>query len=285
MLLKHKEDYRTLFILMTNLSVYIYGILYFQKITVINYFSFLVLGSLLAFSSTLINHNHRHTYLFSNNVLNRLTNIMISILIGAPSTRVHLVHQENHHRFYPSHEDWSHFELNAKGIGVKRVLSYFFNATSLMNKNRETLLNTGLKKTMVKEERIGILIFSIAVLFYNWKFFICLLIPTWFIALFLLLTSNLLNHDFCNVDNSVNNSRDFISPVENWFFCNNGFHTAHHLFPGLHWTNLPEVHRTEVLPKKNSTFVEYSFFSFILRYILWTPSIQNMEAGYLKRKS
>jgi fatty acid desaturase len=37
-------------------------------------------------------------------------------------------------------------------------------------------------------------------------------------------------------------SRNFVSPVLNFLLFNNGYHTAHHENPGLHWSRLPDAH-------------------------------------------
>jgi fatty acid desaturase len=38
----------------------------------------------------------------------------------------------------------------------------------------------------------------------------------------------------------------------NWLFLNNGFHTAHHLRPAMHWSRLGEFHREHVEPNMRS---------------------------------
>lgn len=217
---------------------------------------------------SLINHNHRHHPIFKKNIYNNILNIFLSIAIGAPSTRLHLVHHFNHHFHYPSHEDWSHFELNAKGVGCRRIINYLINATKSMTKNREQLVKTNYQRKSLRIERIFIYIFSAASLYLNSKAFLLIIVPSWIIGLSLLLTSNLLNHDMCNLDSDLNHSRDFLNKLENWFFCNNGYHTAHHLSPHLHWEDLPTLHREKVEPIKQSQYVSGSFFYFLFQYCL-----------------
>lgn len=217
---------------------------------------------------TLINHNHRHHQIFSSSPLNEILNAIISLCIGAPSTRLHLVHHYNHHLHYPSHDDWSHFETNARGKGFVRIVTYFINATRTMTKNRDQLVKTEHHRRALRNEKILLYAFSAAALWWNWKVFAFFIFPAWFLGLFLLLTSNLLNHDYCDVKDEINHSRDFLNGMENWFFCNNGYHTAHHLNPHLHWEELPRFHQENVAPRKKKEYTSGSFFIFLLKYSL-----------------
>jgi beta-carotene hydroxylase len=285
-MLRFNEDKRSLTFLTIHTCFMIWVLfIHFNQLTFIEYFILVIGGGLMGFSVSLINHNHRHNEIFLNPKLNRLTNIWISILIGAPSTRLHLVHNFNHHKFYPSHEDWSHFETNTDGVGFKRLINYIINSTIKMNKNRDQLVDTEDKKKMLIEERIGLYLFIALALWINFKIFLFMILPVWMIGFFFLISSNILNHDLCDQDNSINNSRDFISPMENWWFCNNGYHTAHHLKADLHWSKLPRLHRDEVVPKKNKQLIEESFFSYFWNYVTWNPSIQRKEVKYLIQKS
>lgn len=284
-MLRHKDDRRTVYFLVVTSIIY-YGLLniHVKYIGIAEFFVYLFLGMMGSITCCLINHNHRHHPIFINNIYNRLTNIWISILIGAPSTRLHLVHHFNHHFYYPDLQDWAHYKNCAKGRGLNRILSYLFNAIRNMNVHRNELVDSKKKSWMIIEERLAIFSFIAFAIYYNWRSFIFFILPIWLFGQLLLLTSNLLNHDYCPLDHSVNNSRDFISGLENWMFCNNGYHTAHHLNPALHWSELPNLHRKEVVPNKNKDLIEDSFFKFLLGYILLSSSIQKVEAEYLKRQ-
>lgn len=238
------------------------------------FYSWPVTGALFLFytffvvTCTLINHNHRHHNIFSNHLFNQVLNAVISVCIGAPSTRLHLVHHFNHHQHYPSHEDWSHFETNARGVGLMRILHYLVSATKEMTKNREQLVRTVHHRRALLQEKIILYVFSALALIWNWKVFAFFIFPGWILGLSLLLTSNLLNHDHCDLTDELNHSRDFINRFENWFFCNNGYHTAHHLNPHLHWEELPAYHQKYVLPGKKPDYTTGSFFVFLMKYSL-----------------
>jgi fatty acid desaturase len=267
--LRRNSDLRSLFFIGFTLA----QIGFFLAIPFSHYTLFTYLISLLFFTfwvvtCTLINHNHRHHPIFKKNSLNQFLNLLISLTIGAPSTRLHLVHHFNHHFHYPSHKDWSHFELNARGSGFKRILLYLYNATKTMTKNREQLVRTKNQRDSLRNEKAVLYIASASFLLLNWKVFLALILPGWFLGLSLLLTSNLLNHDMCDTSSEINHSRDFLSRVENWFFCNNGYHTAHHMKPHLHWEELPTLHNEKVKAQKDKKYSSGSFFLYLFRYSL-----------------
>jgi fatty acid desaturase len=57
-----------------------------------------------------------------------------------------------------------------------------------------------------------------------------------------ILAINHVQHDGCDPDSACNHSRNFVGGWLNWWLLNNGFHTAHHQRPGLHWSRLPALH-------------------------------------------
>jgi len=86
-----------------------------------------------------------------------------------------------------------------------------------------------------------------------------------------IITMNLLQHDGCDVsDESYNKTnydcaRNFLGPVINLVIFNNGYHTIHHLYPQLHWYDLPKEHEKQVKPKINPALDEPCMRSYFYR--------------------
>ncbi|KAL1500290.1 hypothetical protein AB1Y20_012957 [Prymnesium parvum] len=62
---------------------------------------------------------------------------------------------------------------------------------------------------------------------------------------------NFLQHDGCEIDpahDGFNHARNFTGWFFNYIFLNNGYHTIHHMKPGLHWSVLPAHHQRSVAP-------------------------------------
>jgi fatty acid desaturase len=59
-----------------------------------------------------------------------------------------------------------------------------------------------------------------------------------------MMLTNYLQHVGCEPGSQHNHSRNFVSPFWNWFVFDNGYHTAHHEQPGLHWSLYRALHQS-----------------------------------------
>jgi len=86
-----------------------------------------------------------------------------------------------------------------------------------------------------------------------------------------IISINLYQHDALPTpeEDKFNFSRNFVDPWLNFFTCNNGYHTAHHLSPGTHWSNMKKYHDKNVKPHMNPILDVSSILWFTLsRFVL-----------------
>jgi fatty acid desaturase len=76
-------------------------------------------------------------------------------------------------------------------------------------------------------------------------------------------------HDGCDADSEYNHSRNFLSPLLNWFICDNGYHTGHHNRPGMHWSRGKAAHIADVVPHMDPRLDERSLTRYIWRTFVW----------------
>ena len=93
-----------------------------------------------------------------------------------------------------------------------------------------------------------ILMVKILLFIINWKaFFLIIFLPQGY-GQWGIVGTNYWQHDGCDKEHLYNHSRNFLNPILNFFTFNNGYHGMHHNNPTLHWSLLPEVHKTEYEP-------------------------------------
>jgi fatty acid desaturase len=80
---------------------------------------------------------------------------------------------------------------------------------------------------------------------------------------------NFIQHDGCDEAHPVNHSRTFIGPLINWLTFNNGYHTIHHMEPGLHWSLLPAEHVKRVKPGLHPGLEQRSMPVYLFRSFIW----------------
>lgn len=267
--MKRKEDLRSLAFVATVLAFQLWVVFASAGLNTVTLAALFLLNIFLVFIISLVNHNHRHCVIFKSTFWNEITNIAISFIILAPSARLHAVHLLNHHAHYDSDQDWTSYKIATKHQrGILRAFEFLKKACVNMFKLRPTLALTEELKKNLKQERMALLLYSLVLLFASPMMFICWLLPSCLLGLLLLLLGNLLNHDGCELQSKFDHSRNFLSKTENYFFCNNGFHTAHHIRPGMHWSDYPEFHAQEVAPSMKPEFNQSSFMVYLLsRYI------------------
>ncbi|KAF3020081.1 hypothetical protein E8E14_002514 [Neopestalotiopsis sp. 37M] len=114
---------------------------------------------------------------------------------------------------------------------------------------------------------------SAVLLFFDWRRWMWFALLPQFYAKYCILSLNMLQHDGCDTSSKYNFARNFTDPLLNWLCFNNGFHTIHHLYPGLHWSVLPEKHRELIAPYISSTLEEPSILAYMWRSFIW-PGIR-----------
>jgi len=208
---------------------------------------FLVLGK-----SNYLLHLHIHRPFCRSRGLNLLVDLSLGSVTAMVASNWRIQHLYGHHRGLdmPYCGDWS-WQLDKYSPG--RALSY----------SAGSILST-FYGPYVESYRKGILKNVTLPISYRWAFaehtllmaFISLLaasqpilvlfylLPWYFVTHFITRYVDYLNHYGCNEqsNNPYEHANNSLSPRFNRWTHNFGYHTAHHIRSGAHWTELPDIH-------------------------------------------
>jgi beta-carotene hydroxylase len=251
-MLRHRADWRTLlwaFILfpLAGFAPYVYPRLVPWL---------LPLSLYLGFCAGCFSHNHNHCPTFRSRKLNALYGAWLSIFYGFPTFAWIPTHNLNHHKYVNKAGDatitWRYSKRNTWLIASTY---YFVSAywqgqpikeyVAKARANNPALLRqiVGQWATLggahlallglaiaLRGVPLGLLVwgfgFGIPAIFANWS----------------MIFINYIQHVHSDPWSEHNHSRNFVSKLGNWLVFNNGYHTAHHESPGLHWSKLPQAH-------------------------------------------
>lgn len=212
-------------------------------------------------------HNHMHRRTFRSAWANIILDHWLGLLTGTTSTSIITEHNLRHH----GHSNTEHDFVRATLVGFRwqwlNVACFFPRAAYELyfrkpldfriwwQRNR-TLFWRG------SAEQLTVWGFFTLVAVYDWKVALIYLVFPWLHGQWWLVTFNLLQHQALSPDDPWQNSRNIVSPLFNFFFLNVGFHTAHHLRPTLHWSQLPEYHRRVIQPRIDQRLVSQNLWTF-----------------------
>jgi fatty acid desaturase len=226
----------------------------------------------LTFVACVIKHNHIHCRTFALRRWNRGFDYALSFCTGQPISAIISIHNERHHGHYHTEQDCVRSSLVNFRWNVINLLIFPIAAIRAVHANKSADIARWRKeKRSLYRNLIGERIATVGLigtlLMIDWRSTVLYLGIPWIFGQWCIVAINLLQHQECEHESKYNHSRNLTGAVVNWLFLNNGYHTAHHLRPGRHWSLLPKFHRLEVAPHMRPDLNEPSLFGFLWRYL------------------
>jgi fatty acid desaturase len=221
-----------------------------------------------------IHHNHAHLPLWRRRSLNRVTDLVVTLLQGHPTCVFHPAHTRNHHRYKHGPLDvartwrfgddndllgWVLHPLKALGTVYPLVLAW------LRGVRRRA---PGAFRMYALQYAVWLGSWALLLAVDPLKALVLVIAPQLF-GLHWLLGANYLQHAHADDAAPMGYARNFEGVVNPLLF-NIGLHTAHHQRGRVHWSHLPRLHaacRAQIDPR----MLEPSFPAYALRvFVLGT---------------
>lgn len=241
-----------------------------------------VAGSwLLAFVCCIIAHNHMHRPVFYARLWNGMFQVVLMFGSGQPPTGIITAHNERHH----VHPDTAHDFVRTSLVGsrwnfVNLVTFPFLSVATMMREKPADLSRwKTLRPRLYRQAVLERTVFYTALVLLaalDWRSTLLFLVLPWLGAQLALVGVNLLQHQDCDTASEYDHSRNVTGFPANWILLNNGYHTAHHLRPALHWSLLPDFHRRHVVPRMNPA-LDHRTFSGLLVERLRRPPVSHVR--------
>ena len=189
-----------------------------------------------------LNHHHQHYKFFSVKWANRVIEFVMGLQTGVVGELWVLHHTLGHHQNYlDQSKDESGWQKDNGEI--MKVLEYTV-SVGLSTYTRG--LKVGKRYPRERKRLIQNMLVTIAAIacltWYNWYNALVVFILPMVTLLFATVFDTYKHHAGLEVNDPYEATYNIIDPTYNWFTCNLGYHTAHHLQCGKHWAELPELH-------------------------------------------
>lgn len=237
-------------------------------------------SSVLTIIACNVKHNHMHCRTFNSPTLNLLFNYWLGFCTGTTATEILTEHNERHHGHINEEIDYVRTTLVNFRSQLLNVLFFFPKAYLHLKLTKPSDLARWRKSHrrlywQSLSEKIVLYSGLLALLMADWKSTLIFILLPWMNGQWWLLTFGLFQHQDMQGDSKFGNSRNITSFWFNWFYLNIGYHTAHHLRPGVHWSLLPVLHEKEIAPHLDPALDEKSLFSFYRNWFAGTHRCRN----------
>jgi fatty acid desaturase len=232
-----------------------------------------LLSSMMAYNIIVVSHLFTHVPWFVSDRLNAVVSVVNSINIGQSVQAYQLTHVRNHHRFNNDRQgpdgstrDTSSTYRKGKNGQHEPLLSYALGGAmdSMVGRIKDVILSLRLWKVGRGDERLlalatrraerrvrelrqiqadraahclSLVVFALL----SWQWTVLCYLPAFFIALALVNVQNYYRHYGANPADRATDSVSHYNRIYNFFTFNDGYHQEHHLSPGTHWSQMPDV--------------------------------------------
>lgn len=266
--LKYTNDYRAIFLVLLSTFLLISPL--FGILSQLYWVPLKIIFSVICHA---INHNHQHFCIFYQDSLNKFFSVLLSITLGQSGSSTIAMHQLNHHGHNNSDLDLANSRLVNYRWNFLNLLLYPFIIINNYRNKKNLLINDleekrqGIKKT-IAIELWAIRLFALVYLLINWQLFLLFVLIPYICGVWAILAINLIQHQLSNEKNDFDLATNFTGYILNYLLLNNGYHSAHHQYPHLHWSQLPHHHK-EMEKDIPPLFIKKSLFHFIISHFLF----------------
>lgn len=189
------------------------------------------------------NHYQHHINVFTWRGLNRIYEVILFLQTGTPPYLITLHHNLGHHPHYLEPERdtlrWQSPEGSRRGLVECLVKNFAGHLTWTMALGR---CYPRVYRRFKLMTAVSLLTLSVFLYLDAAKAMIVFVGPM-LLAIFNVARLGYDQHAGLELDDHLSASRNIESRLYNLVTFNSGYHTAHHVKPGLHWSRLPELHR------------------------------------------
>ncbi len=189
-----------------------------------------------------LNHHHQHYKFFSKLWANRIIEFFMGLQTGIVGELWVLHHNFGHHRNYLDQTKDESGWMKKTGE-IMSVVEYTFDVGSTAYTRAYEVGNRYPREQKRFVQNTVITVLAIALLTWlNWFNSLIVFILPMLILLFATAFDTYKHHAGLETEDPYLATYNILDPTYNWFTCNLGYHTAHHLKCGKHWSELPALH-------------------------------------------
>lgn len=286
-MLRYKADIKSIIYMLciTGLTLY----LFFYGFTLPTYLFVVLWGVQLLVYVTpgVMVHNHQHVPMWKNKTLNLITDCYLTILYGYPIFGWIPTHLQNHHLHGNKEEDYTKTYAYSEKNNLWTLIRYPGHSGKVQQKAIGRYIKEMRSRNKEKfnhhmMEIASLVVYLAVFLIIDWKSALLFIVLPQQIALNSMLLINYIQHIHADEHSEYNHSRNFTGRLLNAILFNNGYHTAHHIKPHLHWSKLPDFHRTieaKIDPELNTE----NSFTFLIKQYLLAPFIPRLGTKSMRK--
>jgi beta-carotene hydroxylase len=267
-LLRYKADIRTLLTVSFYFVAAIIPWFLWNELNTWQIVLFVILNCYLSFTCAVIVHNSIHVPIFMKKRWNKIFQIILAFTYGHSTSAYVPGHNFSHHKYTQTTKDAIRTNKARFKINILNQLLFFFIMSGDILKGELRFANKMRKEkpawfNQYLLEMVLVIGLKIVLIIVNWKCAVLFILIPHQYAAWGIVGTNYFQHDGCDETHPYNHSRNFIGKGLNWFLFNNGFHGAHHLKPGLHWSLLPQFHEKMVAPHIHKSLDRNSLLAYL----------------------
>ena len=268
-MLRFKADVRTICTVLIYIALAITPWLLWNELSTLQIIAFVLLNCLVSFLCAIIVHNTIHVPMFTKRWMNKSFQIILSFTYGHSTSAYVPGHNFSHHKYTQTPKDAIRTSKARFKLNILNQLFFFFIMSGDILKGEIRFA-----KKMYYErpewfrqyilEMILVLGTKVILAIINWKCFILFVAIPHQYAAWGIVGTNYFQHDGCDEESEYNHARNFTGTGLNWILFNNGYHSAHHFKPNLHWSLLPAFHTQNIRPFIHPALDRTSLFTYLV---------------------